>query len=65
MKVSDKSKDIGSSNNAKTPDYLVTPNGTLQHYNPSTGEIRIVDTNMPKDQNDINTIEDINVFYGL
>jgi hypothetical protein len=63
-KISNKSTDIGSSNDAKLQDYVVTPSGILQNYDPSTGEIRIVDTNMPKDDHDKNKIEDIKAFYG-
>ena len=63
-KINDKTKDIGSSNATSLQDYLVTPNGTLQHYNPSTGKIRIVDTDMPKDKRDTKKIEDIKDFYG-
>ena len=63
-KVNDKTKDIGSSNAASLQDYLVTPNGTLQHYDPSTGIIRIVDTDMPKDKKDTKKLEDIKKFYG-
>ena len=63
-KISNKSNDIGGSNDAKLQDYVVPPSGTLQHYDPSTGEVRIVDTNMPKDDHDKNKIEDIKAFYG-
>ena len=63
-KISNKSNDIGGSNDAKLQDYVVTPSGTLQHYDSSTGEVRIVDTNMPKDDHDKNKIEDITAFYG-
>jgi len=44
---------------------ILRRSGSLRTVPKFPGEIRIVDTNMPKDQNDINTIEDINVFYGL
>jgi len=63
-KINDKGKDIGSSNDAALQDYLVTPSGTLQHYDPSTGEIRIVNTEMPKDASDKNKIDDIKQYYG-
>jgi len=62
--INDKTKDIGSSNVASLQDYLVTPNGTLQHYDPSTGKIIIVDTDMPNDKKDTNKLEDIKRFYG-
>lgn len=62
--INDKSKDIGSSNDASIQDYLVTPSGTLQHYDPFTGKIRIVNTEMPKDPNDINKLENIKNYYG-
>ena len=63
-KINDKGKDIGSSNDAALQDYLVTPSGTLQHYDPSTGKIRIVNTEMPKDASDKNKIDDIKQYYG-
>ena len=63
-KIKDKGKDIGSSNDAALQDYLVTPCGTLQHYDPSTGKIRIVDTEMPKDNNDKYKTDDVKQFYG-
>ena len=49
---------------ASIQDYLVTPSGTLQHYDPFTGKIRIVNTEMPKDPNDINKLENIKNYYG-
>ena len=65
MKITDKTTDIGSSNSAVLEDYLITPSGVLQNYNPSTGQIRIVDTKIENDPNDNNTLEDIKKYYGL
>ena len=62
-KVTDITKDIGSSNVLGLPDYLVTPNGSLQQYNPSDGSVRLVSKDMPKDENDPNKIDDaINMY---
>ena len=44
-------------------DYLVTPNGSLQEYDPSTGKVRLVSSEMPKDKNDPNTIEEAMKMY--
>ena len=62
-KVTDKSKDIGNSNAKRLPDYLVTPNGSLQHYDPSTGHVRLVSSDMPKDENDPNKVESAMFLY--
>jgi RHS repeat-associated protein len=61
--VTDKTKDIGSSNVSKLSDYLVTPNGSLQYYDHSTGKVRLVSRDMPKDGNDPNKIDDAMKLY--
>jgi hypothetical protein len=61
--VTDKTKDIGSSNISKLSDYVVTPNGSLQYYDPSTGKVRLVSRDMPKDGNDPNKIDDAMKLY--
>jgi len=32
--------------------YVVTPNGSLQKYNPSTGKTNVISNDMPSDIND-------------
>ncbi len=44
--------DIGNSNKRGTDSYLVTPNGSLQKYNPLTGKITVISNDMPSDAND-------------
>lgn len=51
--------DIGDNNNTGLTGYVTTPNGSLQEYDPSTGNITTVSTNMPSDSNDpsrLNTV---------
>ena len=51
--------DLGDSNKLKLPSFLVTPNGSLQQYNPRTGQIRIISNDMPSDHRDpdrLNTV---------
>ena len=51
--------DLGDSNKLKQPSFLVTPNGSLQQYNPRTGQIRIISNDMPSDHRDpdrLNTV---------
>ena len=44
--------DLGTFNRLNIVGYLSSPNGTLQRYDPKTGIITIIDTNMPSDPND-------------
>ena len=62
-KVKDSTKDIGSSNVSGIQDYVVTPNGSLQNYNPATGSVRLVSQDMPKDINDPNKVDDAMKMY--
>ena len=52
MNQKQKKRDIGNSNKRGLPSYLATPNGTLQKYNPRTGEVSIISTELPSDAND-------------
>lgn len=45
-------KDIGNANIRKMDSYLVTPNGSLQKYNCSTGVVSVLSNEMPSDVND-------------
>ena len=62
--IKDDFSDIGLANKDGMIIYVCTPNGTLQNYDPNTGEIKIVDENMPKDPKDPNSIKSIKDFYG-
>ena len=44
--------DIGNANYRHMDSYLVTPNGSLQKYSPSTGKISVLSNEMPSDHND-------------
>jgi len=44
--------DIGNANRRKLDSYLVTPNGSLQKYEPNSNKITIVSNDMPSDKND-------------
>jgi LysM repeat protein len=51
--------DIGDNNSTGLVGYVVTPNGSLQKYDPVTGNITTVNTNNPSDVNDptrLNTV---------
>ena len=55
--------DIGNANRIKKVSYLVTPNGSLQKYNPQNGEITIVSNDMPSDPNDPNRVNENTINY--
>ena len=44
--------DIGNANKRGLDSYLVTPNGSLQKYDPKTNEISVISNEMPSDSND-------------
>ncbi len=44
--------DIGVYNVTNKLGYVSTPNGSLQEYNPTTGEVTTISTMMPSDPND-------------
>ena len=49
-------KDVGVSNTSKIISYVVTPNGSLQKYNPYTNKITVISNDMPSDVNDPNRL---------
>ena len=59
--------DIGMANKRKIISFLVTPNGSLQKYDPKTGIIIIINNKMPNDskdptrKNDVSTEETKNI----
>ncbi len=55
--------DIGDANRIKKVSYLVTPNGSLQKYNPQNGEITIVSNDMPSDPNDPTRVNENTINY--
>jgi RHS repeat-associated protein len=51
--------DIGDNNQTGLTGYVTTPNGSLQKYDPATGTISTLSTNLPSDRNDptrLNTV---------
>ncbi|WP_292015065.1 DUF4329 domain-containing protein [Chryseobacterium sp.] len=46
------SGDVGDNNRTGLIGYVATPNGSLQKYDPSTGNITTLSTNLPSDPND-------------
>ena len=48
---------------SRTQVYLVTPNGSLQKYNPQNGEITIVSNDMPSDPNDPTRVNENTINY--
>ena len=50
--ITKKGKDIGNANFRKMDSFLVTPDGSLQKYNCSTGVISVLSNDMPSDVND-------------
>ena len=54
-------KDIGNANLRKIDSYLVTPNGSLQKYNPNKNDISIISNNMPSDPNDPSRMNNISI----
>lgn len=51
--VSNTKTDIGVSNAEGQTLYVSTPNGSMQKYDPTTGKISTISTQMPSDKNDI------------
>lgn len=49
---SSKSNDTSNANEIGMISYLVTPNGTLQRYDPGNGSLQVVSTQMPSDPKD-------------
>ena len=58
-KLQDTDGDIGLSNSNMIDEYVVTPNGSLQKYDPLTGEITTISTRMPSDKNDTGRLNNI------
>mgnify|MGYP003401451284 CR=1 FL=1 len=58
-----RNNDIGNDNRIKKVSYLVTPNGSLQKYNPQNGEITIVSNDMPSDPNDPTRVNENTINY--
>ena len=54
------SYDIGNSNNLNIISYLVTPNGSLQKYDPSSSKITVISNDMPSDVEDPNRLNKVN-----
>lgn len=54
------SSDIGTANKEKVKVYVATPSGSLQKYDPATGKISTIDTQMPSDPQDPNKLNQNN-----
>ena len=52
QKVDTQNGDIGDSNRTQLTSFLVTPNGSLQSYDPKIGKIKVLSNNMPSDYRD-------------
>ena len=55
--------DIGISNATGVEAYLVTPNGSLQKYDPSSGVVTIISNNMPSDVRDPQHLNSVDSNY--
>ena len=55
--------DIGLANKHKRISYVVTPNGSLQKYDPQTGKIKVLSNDMPSDSNDPDRLNENNINY--
>lgn len=51
-----KEYDIGLANSSQIISYLATPNGSLQKYDPKTGQIKRISNDMPSDSKDMNRL---------
>ena len=54
------SSDIGTANKEKLKIYVATSSGSLQKYDPATGKISTIDTQMPSDPQDPNKLNQNN-----
>ena len=53
--------DIGTSNRERITGYVVTPQGSLQKYEPDNGTITVINNNMPSDINDPSRLNAIGI----
>lgn len=56
-------KDETNANKHKRISYVVTPNGSLQKYDPQTGKIKVLSNDMPSDSNDPDRLNENNINY--
>ena len=56
-------KDGTNANKHKRILYVVTPNGSLQKYDPQTGKIKVLSDDMPSDSNDPDRLNENNINY--
>ena len=56
-------KDGTNANKHKRISYVVTPNGSLQKYDPQTGKIKVLSNDMPSDSNDPDRLNENNINY--
>ena len=56
-------KDGTNTNKHKRISYVVTPNGSLQKYDPQTRKIKVLCDDMPSDNNDPDRLNENNINY--
>ena len=56
-------KDGTNTNKHKRISYVVTPNGSLQKYDPQTRKIKVLSNDMPSDSNDSDRLNENNINY--
>ena len=56
-------KDGTNANKHKRISYVVTPNGSLQKYDPQTRKIKVLSDDMPSDSNDPDRLNENNINY--
>ena len=56
-------KDGTNANKHKRISYVVTPNGSLQKYDPQTRKIKVLSNDMPSDSNDSDRLNENNINY--
>jgi RHS repeat-associated protein len=54
-----KTKDVGFSNENNLTGYVATPNGSLQKYDPTTGKVSLISTQMPSDPKDLTRLNNV------
>lgn len=55
--------DIGNANHRKLDSFVVTPNGSLQHYEYSSNKISVISNDMPSDPRDPDRMNTNNGYY--
>ena len=64
-KLDTQNGDIGDSNSSQLTSFLVTPNGSLQSYDPKTGKIKVLNNNMPSDYRDPDRMNSVSSYIEI